>query len=153
LEYLFLTFPIILLLWLIYKYPQQMKNLFAFKKKPVEPVAHVYETVPPVPGTAISRADALAYENISDINEPIQQAVAVVPKHEIIRHDYYKSVTTGNMWPQWTCRSGASDMLPTSSYEPLETTQRKVRLRGQKHVADAIQADENLRKSNGKFAF
>lgn len=140
-----------------WKYPALMKEIFSFKKKPaepVEPIEPVKEAGPPkYPGKSVSRADSLAYENISDINEPIQPVVAKVPRHEIIRHDYYKSVVNGNLWPQWTCKCGASDKEPTSVYQTLEQTQQDARNKGARHVIDANKADEMLDKSNGKFAF
>lgn len=136
-----------------WKYPALMKEVFSFKKKPVEPVEPVKESGPPkYPGKSVSRADSLAYENISDINEPIQPVVAKVLRHEIIKHDYYKAYN-GNLWPQWHCKCGASDKEPTSIYQSLEATQADARRKGQKHVSDANKADEMLAKSNGKFAF
>lgn len=141
-EYLFITFPIILALWLIYKYPQQLKNLFAFKKKPVEPV----------PGKALSLADTFAYENISDINEPIRQETVPVVRHEIIKHDYRISYKN-EPWPRWTCKCGASDYEPTHVLTNLTQAQQKAREAGAAHVQNAIIADEMLKQTNGKFAF
>lgn len=134
-------------------HPALMKEIFSFKKKPVEPVEPDPEPVTPVSGKSISRADSLAYEDMGYINEPIQAPVVLIPRHEIIKHDYYRSLHSGNMWPRWTCRCGATGYEPTSIYEPLEATQRSARHKGQRHVEDALKADEMLAKSDGKFAF
>ncbi len=149
------------LIWLIllaafigfcfWKYPALMKEIFSFKKKPVEPVPYS-ESVAPVPGKALSRADSLAYENIGYINEPIRQAVAPAARHEIIKHDYYPAY--GNeRWPRWTCKCGDSGYAITTQYESLEATEREARTSGQDHVRKATVIDDRLDKSNGKFAF
>jgi hypothetical protein len=92
------------------------------------------------------------YESVGDINEPIQEAVEPVPRHEIIGHDYYRSYS-GQMWPRWKCKCGASDYEPVTVYTSVHSAQRKARQAGQSHVINATMADENLRRTNGKFAF
>lgn len=125
--------------------------VFTFQK-PTPPVGY---KKPPV-STAVERMPQhvqSGYEDIGSINEPKQApAPKRAPRHEIIRHDYYKAFN-GNMWPQWTCKCGASDKEPTSIYDPLEKTQQTIRRKGEKHVADATTADEMMERSNGKFAF
>jgi hypothetical protein len=122
-----------------WKYPVLMKEIFSFKKKPVEPVQQ--EPLALVPGKAVSR-----------INEPTRQKPVPAPNHEIIRHDYYNAYNN-ELWPQWVCKCGGSGYIVTTRYEPLTKYQRDAHSGGAAHVAQANEADENLRKSNGKFAF
>jgi hypothetical protein len=132
-------------------HPDLMKEIFSFEKKPVEPVEPAPEPVEPVPGKAISRADSLAYEDMGHIHEPLQPPTPV-SRHEIIKHDYYNSY--GNeRWPRWTCKCGDSGYAITTPYESLEATEREARRDGQDHVRKAIQIDERLKETDGKFAF
>ncbi len=111
-----------------WKYPTLMKEIFTFKKKPVEPVPHSHEPMAPVPGKA------------------------PVARHEIIKHDYYPAY--GNeRWPRWTCKCGDNGYAITTKYESLEATEREARRDGQDHVRKATVIDDRLDKSNGKFAF
>jgi hypothetical protein len=125
---------------------------FLGKKRPVEPVPHSYEPAAPAPGKAISRADSLAYEHVSDIHEPMAQPPAKVVRHEIIKHDYYHAYSN-NRWPQWTCKCGDSGYAITTKYESLEKTEAEARRNGQDHVRKATIIDDRLEKTNGKFAF
>lgn len=143
-----------LLIWLVvlggglgfyfWKYPEAMKQFFGIKDKPVEPEA-------PSISTEVARIHDQrregTYESVGDINEPV-----VPPRHEIVKHDYYRAYNN-ELWPRWTCRCGASEYVITTAYDPLHVYESQARRHGQAHVIQATQADENLRKSNGNFAF
>lgn len=131
-----------------WKYPALMKEIFSFKKKPVEPPA------PSVSAEVVRVHDHSrnARENIGYINEPLQAPAAKVPRHEIIKHDYYNAYN-GERWPRWTCRCGDSGYAITTKYESLEATEKEARRDGQDHVRKATIIDDRLEQSNGKFAF
>ena len=133
-----------------WKYPALMKEMFSFKKKPVEPPA------PPVSAEVVKIHDhsrSGGREHIGYINEPLQPPAAVkVPRHEIIKHDYKRSYT-GEMWPRWTCKCGASDYEVTSSLTPVHKAEAAARKSGAAHIRNATEADRRLEATNGKFAF
>lgn len=132
-----------------WKFPALMKEIFSFKKKPVEPPA------PPVSAEVVKVRDHIrsgGYIGIGHINEPIRQAVAPVARHEIVMHDYY-NVYGNERWPRWRCKCGDSGYAITTPYESLEATEREARRDGQDHVQKATKIDENLNNTSGKFAF
>lgn len=132
-----------------WKFPELMKEIFSFKKKPVEPPA------PSVSAEVVRVHDhsrSGGHEHIGYINEPIQPPVVKVPKHEIIKHDYYNAYNS-ERWPRWTCKCGQSGYAITTKFESLETTEREARRDGQDHVRKATIIDDRLEQSNGKFAF
>jgi hypothetical protein len=104
------------------------------------------------PSTDVERIAGREYGGTGYINEPIHPEVVVEPRHRIIKHDYYHAY--GNeRWPQWHCKCGANGYAITTPYDSLEDTEREARRDGQDHVRKAIQIDENLKKTNGNFAF
>jgi len=136
-----------------WKFPALMKEIFSFKKKPVEPAEPVTKPSPPAyPGKAISRADSLAYEDMGYINEPIQAPAPVVNlKHEIVKHTFSRML--GEVQPKWVCKCGSSGYFWVHQYRSFEQAQRDARKAGASHVYEMNKAEEALAKSNGNFAF
>lgn len=72
-------------------------------------------------------------------------------KHAIVKHDY--KISSGNMYPRWNCKCGASDYVYVHEWRTLEKAQRDARAGGESHVTNANKAEEMLANSRGNFAW
>jgi hypothetical protein len=138
---------IVVIGFFFWKYPDLLKGAFFPEKKTVEQAKPVTTEIARMP-----KYGQTGYEDIGSINEPLQPPVVKVPRHEIIKHDYYNAYAN-ERWPQWHCKCGDSGYAITTVYESLEATEREARRDGQDHVRKATIIDERLEKTNGNFAF
>lgn len=78
--------------------------------------------------------------------EPVKSEL----NHELVKLDYYSSYG-GEKWPRWTCKCGSKGYTPTIN--GLKWAQDNAKKDAATHVRSQNEAEEFLRKSDGKFAF
>lgn len=147
---------VLVLAFFFWKYPAMMHQIFSLKPRtPVNPPVKEKETISSEVVRAHDKARSGEYEDIGYIHEPLLPPAPVVvePKHKIIRHDYYRAISDGGLWPRWNCKCGGSGYYPTSTYTTVEKAQVKARQQGESHVLNGNRAEEMLEKTNGKFAW
>lgn len=85
-------------------------------------------------------------ESFESVGKPVAISAPVQePKHKIVKHGYYKSAF-GDLWPEWTCKCGATGHEPTGIWSDAETHKNAAR-EGRQHVTSANLAEERMEKA------